>query len=342
MSDENVDNIDGGNLISPLEFAPARHNLITDAAFRLLDPAAQARVEELLAAGDTAVEDWGAWADEIKGGGPTDPETVQFKADPANDAHETWHYVNLPLESGGYEQAAQLGYTRDDDVVQSIRACIRVLRGESDRFSAVNALRLVGHFVGDLHQPLHVACGFFDRSTNPPTLLLDPQEIADRGLIGAHDRGGNNVTLPSSGKMHGFWDGDIGGNIGSIHLEGLGAEDENRELIEAERRRLVQEIVEGARAMEAGNLETVNQADAVPAEERPLEWADGSLAIALAAYQNLKNFTNSGNNKYRAEFKTTKAAYIQKFRPVVINQMSLGARRLADLLNELFASPGDN
>lgn len=342
MSDENIDNAEGGNLFSPLEFAPARHNLITDAAHQLLDPPAKARVEELLAAGDTAVEDWGAWADEIKGGGPTDAETVAFLDDPANrDHHQTWHYVNLPLESGGYEQAAQLGYTRDDDVVQSIRKCIRVLRGESDRFSDVNALRLVGHFVGDLHQPLHVACGFYDRSTNPPTLLFDPQEIVDRDLMGAHDRGGGDVTLPSSGKMHGFWDGDIGGSVGSIHLESLGAEDENRELIEAERQRLVREIVEGARAMEAGGLETVNPADAVPAEDRPVEWAGDSIAIALEAYKNLKNFEKSGN-KYKAKFKTTKAAYIEMFRPMVLRQMSLGARRLADLLNELFASPGDN
>ena len=342
MNDENVDNAGGGNLLSPLEFAPARHNLITDAAFELLGPEAKARVEELLAAGSTSVEDWGAWADEIKGGGPNEPETVKFKADPANDAHETWHYVNLPLESGGYEQAAELGFTRDDDVVQTIGKCISVLKGDSTRFGLVNALRLLGHFVGDLHQPLHVGCGFFDRSTNPPTLLLDPHEIVDRGLMGAHDKGGNDVTLPSSGKMHGFWDGDIGGSIGSIHLESLGAEDENRELIEKERRRLVREIVEGARALETGDLEAVNPADVVPAEDRPVEWADGSLAVALEAYKNLKNITKSGTNKYTAEFKTTKTAYIQMFRPVVLNQMSLGAHRLAELLNELFPSPGDN
>jgi hypothetical protein len=341
MSDGNIDNT-GGNLLSPLEFAPARHNLITEAAFQLLDPEAKARVEELLAAGSTSVEDWGAWADEIKGGGPNDQETVEFKADPANASHETRHYVNLPLGSEGYEQAAKLGYTRNDDVVQSIRTCIRVLRGESDRFSAVNALRLVGHFVGDVHQPLHVGCGFFDRSTDPPTLLSDPKKIADRGLMNAHDKGGNDITLPSSGKMHSFWDGDIGGNIGDIHLESLSAEDENQELIEEERQRLVREIVEGAKAMEGGNLESVNPAALVPAEDRPAEWADGSLAVAREAYKNLKNITKSGTNKYKAEFKTTKAAYIQIFRPVVLNQMSLGARRLADLLNELFPSPGDN
>lgn len=341
MSDANIDTAEGGNLFSPLEFAPARHNLITDAAHQLLDPAAKARVEELLAAGDTSVEDWGAWADEIKGGGPTDPETVEFLHDPANGDHETWHYVNLPLGSGGYEQAAALGFTRDDDVVQSIRKCIPVLRGESDRFSQVNALRLVGHFVGDLHQPLHVGCGFYDRSTDPPTLLFDPQEIVDRGLMGAHDKGGNDVSLPSSGKMHSFWDGDIGGSIGSIHLESIGAEDENRGVIEEERRRLVREIVNGARAMKTGALEAINASDVVPAEARPVEWAGGSLAISLEAYRNLKNITKSGN-KFKAQFKTTKSEYIQIFRPLVLQQMSLGARRLADLLNELFASPGDN
>lgn len=337
MSDGNIDNTNDGASLSSLEFAAERHNLITDAAFRLLEPEAKARVEELLAAGSTPVGDWGEWADRIKGGGgPTDPETVQFKDDPANDPHDTWHYVNLPLASGGYKSAAEMGFTRDDDVVQTIRKCILVLKGESDRFSEVNALRLVGHHVGDLHQPLHVGCGYVDGTTNPPTLLFDPQEIIDRGLQDLSDRGGNNIKLlPNTGSMHGFWDGDVGGSMGNIDLEAADDFEERKENV-------VREILERAEALGAAEESTGALEAVVPIEDRAVEWADGSLELALGAYQNITVKAKTGFNKYNAEFKTTRAAYIQMFRPLIINQMALGARRLAGLLNELFASPGDN
>jgi hypothetical protein len=332
MSDGNTDNTGDGTPFSPLEFALERHDIITQAAHRLLDVTAKARVEELLAAGSTQVEFWGGWADRIKGGGaPSDAETVAFLQDPANRSHPTWHFVNLPLESEGYGQAADNGFTRDDDVVQTIRKCIVVLKGGSGRFSEVNALRLVGHFAGDVHQPLHVACGFMDDSTDPPTLLFDPQEVIARNLVNHSDRGGNNVKLPSSGNMHSFWDGSLGGNAGNIVLENVEATTTKEDLI--------REIFEQARAM-GSETEGAGLSEVVAIEDRVVEWADGSLAVALEAYKNIRIVAKVGQN-YTGEFKTTKNDYVDKFRPVILNQMALAARRLADLLNDLFPDPVD-
>jgi len=66
---------------------------------------------------------------------------------------------------------------------------------------------LITHYMGDIHQPLHVGAEYFDSNGKPfePT----PQNI------GFADQGGNKLTLftfvsgqrKSAGKFHGYWDG---------------------------------------------------------------------------------------------------------------------------------------
>ena len=106
----------------------------------------------VLSSGRPVVDLVGGWADEIKSVNtrPDDDETKRFLDDPRNRRHKTWHYVDLPLGADSYAQAAELGFTRDDDVVQTIKECVRVLQGMSDRFSQLNALRLIGHLAGDI------------------------------------------------------------------------------------------------------------------------------------------------------------------------------------------------
>ena len=106
------------------------------------------------------------------------------------------------------------GFTRSDDVVQMYRHCVLVLKGTSNRFSEVNALRLVGHLVGDIHQPLHIGCSFIDDSTTPPTMVFDQATIVSKNLKKKSDTGGNKIKLPNAGSMHSFWDGSLSGPVG--------------------------------------------------------------------------------------------------------------------------------
>jgi len=331
MSENTENNVNNGaTLFSEVLFDIPRHNLITMTAYQLLNANAKAKVDALLGSVGIMANNWGGWADQIKGNNPpNDAETTAFLQDTRNRGkHKPWHYLNLPLEAASYKAAAADGFTRTDDVVQMYKHCVLVLKGTSNRFSEVNALRLVGHLVGDIHQPLHIGCSFLDDSTTPPTMVFDAPTIIAKNLKKKSDTGGNKIKLPGAGSMHSFWDGSLSGAVGGINL--LGAENAAKEL------ELIEELSEGARKMEADPGEGMGLASPTPPEDWAQEWANGSLKIALEAYQNIKMVEKVDDDTYKTAFVTTKADYIEKFRPVILKQMKLAVRRLADLLNMLY------
>ena len=65
------------------------------------------------------------------------------------------------------------------------------------------ALRLLVHFVADVHQPLHCVSGYYRlEDAKPPELIKDPQEAA--GL--PSDRGGNDLFYGPKDELHALWD----------------------------------------------------------------------------------------------------------------------------------------
>ncbi|APG60042.1 S1/P1 nuclease [Christiangramia salexigens] len=77
-----------------------------------------------------------------------------IKSDPDYRKYGPWHYVNIDPEVEEYslEDASKKG-----DLVQAIRKCISVLKdGNAPREKKQFFLKMLVHFVGDLHQPFHV------------------------------------------------------------------------------------------------------------------------------------------------------------------------------------------
>lgn len=322
------DTTNGATLFSTVLFNIPRHNLITAAAYQLLNANAKAKVDQMLQIAGIDAGNWGGWADLIKDNNPPqDTETKKFLQSSQNAKHGTWHYVNLPLESANYQAAAANGFTRSDDVIQMYKKCVRVLKNGSTRFSRVNALRLVGHLVGDIHQPLHIACGFIDDSTTPPTIVFDSQTIIAKNLKNKHDKGGGKISLPNAGNMHSFWDGSLSGGLGGINL--LSASNSAKE------KELVKKIYEGAKKLSEASAAGMGLSAPTPLEDLAQDWANESIKISFEAYRNIKMVAKDGSN-YKADFKTTKDDYIQKFRPVILKQMKLAAHRLAELLNAIY------
>jgi hypothetical protein len=129
--------------------------------------------------------------------------------------------------------------------------------------------------------------------------------------------------------MHSFWDGSLSGSTSSINLL---ATDSSKE------KQLLKKIVNGAKKLEklpVYNDGSIGLAVITPLEDLARDWADETLKIALQAYKNIKMVKKTDGN-YEVKFKTTKDDYIAKFRPVILKQMKLAARRLADLLNAIF------
>ncbi len=151
------------------------------------------------------------WADSVKermGQTDPDPDTNAFLQDLAhNEKNREWHYDDLPLNCKSYQTCT--GFTPENDVVHMMDVCIRTLQGRPSPnypLSRRNALKLLVHFVGDMHQPLHIGCGFIDVAPDGTIVIVrDPVVIRQRNL--AHDRGGNDLVIDNDRKnLHSFWD----------------------------------------------------------------------------------------------------------------------------------------
>ena len=119
--------------------------------------------------------------------------------------HKQYHYTDVATGHDAY--AVGLVGTSDHDIVGAISAAVAVLRDESvpspfDLATKKEALRVLAHLVGDVHQPLHVVSVYLDGHSRP----IDP----DAGTF-SHDmetRGGNSL-LRGSQNLHGDWDGIV-------------------------------------------------------------------------------------------------------------------------------------
>mgnify|MGYP000931119251 CR=1 FL=1 len=141
-----------------------------------------------------------------------------FRAGEKRCRHTGWHFTDVSLKRPAY--AVDLPGASPDDVVQAVAACITVLQGGKPPagFNIVGkkeALRLLVHFIGDLHQPLHVATLYLDDQGRP----LDP---ADAQQAQAHGNSGGNAITLEARKLHAVWD-DLPGKLTTSLLAGGGA-----------------------------------------------------------------------------------------------------------------------
>jgi len=164
----------------------------------LAGTAAAQHVHDLL--GDETLSTASVWADQVKGRMNQTEEMLQFKA--ANPNHFVFHYTDIPFEESKYRDDS-IGAT-NVDVVHAIPACILILQGKPEAqtiFTNVSprvALRLLAHYIEDLHQPLHVGAGYLDK-----TRFVDPNGYG--GHYG-DDRGGNELLFGGTNKLHFYWD----------------------------------------------------------------------------------------------------------------------------------------
>jgi hypothetical protein len=182
------------------------HEAIGKLAGELVQPKARLAVKKILGNDDLA--DAGKWLDEVRsaerGQGPLagDAEVAAFNKQ-YPESHK-WHFTNLPLGAPSYSDGSR--FASPDDAIHTVRACIAVLEGRSNRFTPKQALRVLVHVVGDLHQPLHVGTGYFDvRNAAAPKLITAPASVIDWA---EEDLGGNKVQVGRGGfdSLHAFWD----------------------------------------------------------------------------------------------------------------------------------------
>ena len=188
-----------------LPFGSQGHRAIGDVASSRLTPTARAAVIAIL--GDDRLDLASTWADELKelsrNRGPLtgNAEALKFNIEHPDNAN--WHFVNLPLGSPGYDSSQR--FAARNDIVQMINRCIVVLEDSSSNreMTKAQALRVLVHLVGDIHQPLHVGTGFYQIAADGRVRLV----TSPAGAFGLpNDRGGNDLFLPSGENWHSYWD----------------------------------------------------------------------------------------------------------------------------------------
>ena len=132
--------------------------------------------------------------------------------------HKQYHYADIAIQHDSYEPTFE--GARTDDIASAVRAAITVLQGAAAPapFSIKDkreALLLLVHYVGDIHQPLHVGAVYLDANGK----LVDPD-------VGHFDpatetRGGNEINVVGGhANLHATWDAipaSLKMNAGEVH-----------------------------------------------------------------------------------------------------------------------------
>tara|TARA_B100001057_G_scaffold411009_1_gene426398 strand:- start:7465 stop:8235 length:771 start_codon:yes stop_codon:yes gene_type:complete len=135
------------SIFSSLNWGSTGHRVIAEVATNYLTDNARFKINKILD-GETLVNA-STFADDIK-------------SDSRYDKYYDWHFLNMELDDE-YEEIIP---SDKGDVYLAINQCIDIIESDSASDSDKSFyLKLLVHFVGDLHQPLHIG-RYEDRGAN--------------------------------------------------------------------------------------------------------------------------------------------------------------------------------
>jgi hypothetical protein len=291
-----------------LAFGAAGHEAVCEIAYRELTAHAKSRVDALIAQEtDTRIQ---SFRDSC--GWPDFPGAQQSVRRPE-------HYINVPRYWGSifYRRCHQVPTC----LFTAIDADVDILENQfSSDQERLTALKFLGHWIGDIHQPLHVSY--------------------------EDDRGGNDVLVTgvagcSNGgetKLHAVWDTCIPNDImQELGASGVAPNDDDRE----------------AFGMLLWSSITPQQRAAWKATLSPLDWANESLAIArhpAVGYCILSGTVchySQGSDEYEPNLHdedegkrvlNAPASYEDDFGPAVTERMQRAGVRLGAILNQILGN----
>jgi len=228
--------------------------------------------------------------------------------------HNTFHFADVAVQRSVFDRNLQ--GTSPHDIVATIGVAIAVLSGKPVPppfpFSIKDkkeALLLLAHLLGDLHQPLHVGSVYLDTSGK----LVDP-DIAhkidpDTETIGGNAIGDAIAAPFQNLNLHHEWD-DIPTDLG-----------------------------------EAATSELIDAAKSLPAsqgtpESWPGAWATDTILVAHDAFKGLsfRLTPPPAKTKWTVTF-DNHLDYLQASDAIKRKQLAKGGARLAEILNAIWPSP---
>src|SRR3954469_9072021 len=218
--------------------------------------------------------------------------------------HNTYHFDDVAIQRDGYDRN-ELG-TNAHDVVAAINAMIAVLTDKAPQppfaiRDKKEALLLLTHFVGDLHQPLHVGAVYLD----PQGALVDP-DAAHTVDEKTETAGGNSIS-DENVNLHSEWD-DIPFDIGL---------------------KATRELMASARAVSADDPSSTDGWAAL--------WATDTILAAHEAFKDL-TFGPKADGKWPVSYgsQDRHMAYLHRMDGIKRQQLAKAGARLAEILNTIW------
>lgn len=295
-----------------LAYGPQGHQAIAELARTMLTDKTRTAITNILGNDDLAAV--ATWADDVRaasrGKGPLAHDTNVMRFNAQHPGNNKWHYANLPLGTTNYTDNGSFSAT--NDVVHVINNCVAVLESKSMALSKPEALRVLVHMVGDVHQPLHVGAGFYQiDDSNTVELVTDPAQAAGKPT----DAGGNDLFYGSGmfDELHAYWDG--------VLVEKVAGTSSYHKLVP-----ILSNIVDRTTWKTPGSYHQWAE-----------KWAGASVKEALAAYQGLifSDPVFNTHNELRKISITLPANYLADQTPRAELQLAKGGFHLADLLNHI-------
>jgi len=254
--------------------------------------------------------------------------SAEEKAYVMNNEHNgDYHFTDVPIQQPKY--APNTPGTDDYDVVHMINYVVAQLRKKSPHIEKVQlsdteAVWLLAHLVGDIHQPLHVGAVYYDKATCKEQ--VDPTLVGIGNVVPTV--GGNSILLeaaepppaaPPAEKFHLYWDGAVVNK--AMQAAGLpGAEQDFARLLAAK---------------PPAEWETPGDAETWAAQ-----WATEALPLARAAHDRLriafKERHVSGDKVSCFWTARILPSYAEWASEQARNQVAKAGFRLAALLAEIF------
>ena len=261
-------------------------------------------------------------------------------------SHHWFHYTDVPVLNAHKYSDGKTGRSQWD-VVHMINYCVSVLEDQTSennprKITKPVAIILLAHYVGDIHQPLHVGAEYFDEAGR----AVDP----DRGKPGIADEGGNTIILRlrsgtpeelahRSLKLHGFWDNDaVIANLVSLPLT-VSKEERQNKTEQAKR-----QLIERLSREQPTNWRLPRE---IALENYAEAWADEILPIARQAHERLefsKIHPQLDQDRYvsvgiaQEKIVPGRILYADWAANVVRDELHKAGWRLADLLEKVVTS----
>jgi hypothetical protein len=218
--------------------------------------------------------------------------------------HNNYHFTDVAIQRPAYDRS-DLG-TSGHDVVGAINAMIAVLTDKTPPppfriRDKKEALLLLTHFVGDLHQPLHVGAVYLDPQSGA---LVDPD--AAHAIDDKTETAGGNAIKDENVVLHAEWD-DIPFDLG---------------------RKATTELLDAARAVPR---------DTEPMDGWAAQWATDTIQVVHEAFKDL-SFGPKADGKWPASYggHDKHMAYLRRMDELKRQQLAKAGARLAEILNTIW------